>query len=255
MGSTDDARIVSIHQPNYVPWSGYFYKMAIGDVHVLLDDVVYDSKGFTNRNRVRTPEGWTWLTVPVHSRDDTRIEEVRIANEHEWRRKHWKTLQTYYNNAPHLEAHRDALEAIYDREWEWLADLNVELIEHVRASLGLETELVRSSTLEIEGRKSELNLGLTRAVGGTVYLSGPSGREYLDQERFASEGIGLVFAEFEHPVYDQVYPGFEPRMSVLDLLFNTGPEAPEVLMEPNRDRAEVLAAASPDTPIERGSGG
>lgn len=249
VGTPDRTCVAAVHQPNYIPWAGYFHKMAVADVFVLLDDVVYNRKGFTNRNRIRTPEGWTWLTVPVHASDDSLIREVTIANEHGWRHKHWKTLQTYYNNAPHFEAHRDALAAIYDREWERLADLNAALIEHVHGALGLDTEMVWSSDLDAGGTKTGRNLALCRSAGGDVYLSGASGRDYLDRGLFAEAGVGLAFQRFEHPRYDQVYDGFEPNMSFLDMLFNVGPKTLDVLMDGNLDREGVLAAAgSEDAP-------
>lgn len=233
--------IASIHQPLYLPWCGYLHKMAVSDVHIILDDVEFDDESFVKRNRVRTPDGWTWLTVPVHASQGTTIQEVEVANEHRWQSTHWKTLNTFYANAPHFGDHRGFFESIYQKDWMRLADLNLEMINYLRDQLEIETPLIRSSEIGAEGSKTDLILDLCEEAEVDIYLSGPNGRDYLDSGRFQERGVELIYHDFTHPTYDQVFDGFESHMSAIDLLFNCGPNSWRVLMEPNRTGEEIEA--------------
>lgn len=237
--------IASAHQPNYPPWSGYFHKMAVADVWVVMDDVQYERRGFTNRNRVRTKDGWTWMTVPVRSPGDPgdlTVREVEIANEHRWRSKHWGTLRHWYTNADGFDVYADPFEATYDRAWDRLADLNTHLLDIVRDALDIHTPVERLSKLDVTGQGTEMVLGLCRAVDADVYYSGPAGRDYLDEDRFTDAGIDVVYQEFTHPTYDQAFDGFEPDMSVVDLLFNLGDGTRAAIEAVNASRDDVAEA-------------
>ena len=218
--------LVAIHQPEHMPWLGFFEKLMRADVFVLLDDVQFSKGDFQNRNRVKGREGAQWLTVPVAHGFGQRINEVETAGD-AWRAKHWKTLRSCYARAAHFEEFAGAFEEFYARPWPRLSELNVEAIRLLARSFGVGKEFVFSSALGAVGRKSELVLNVCKAVGATRYYSGRAGGAYLDAEAFGREGIEIVVQEFGHPVYEQLFmkeQGFVPNLSAVDLLFNRGAE-------------------------------
>lgn len=223
--------IVSINQPAYLPWLGYFGRIELSDVHVVLDHVQFEKNSFVNRNRVRTADGATWLTVPVRTagRFGISIRELEIADSR-WRRKHWATIEQSYGAAPYFEALRPFLTEVYAREWGRLLDLTTVLTTWQLEQLGIKTQFLSSSELEPEGRKDELVLDLCRKLGATTYLSGPLGRNYLREELFSVAGIEVVYHDFVQPTYPQRFEPFLPAMAALDLLFNCGPASREVLV-------------------------
>ena len=232
--------IVSINQPAYLPWLGYFHRIAVSDLHIVLDHVQFEKNSFTNRNKVRTREGWCYLTVPVKTKGrfgDLPIHRLEIANETPWAKKHWDGLRFNYAKAPHFARHAPFLEAVYARRWDYLMDLMRETNAYFLDAFGIKTPLLFSSQMGVEGAKDMLVLNLCRAAGATTYLSGPLGRDYLREERFAEAGIAVRYDDYEHPVYPQAFPGFEPRMAALDLLLNRGPDSPATLK--NRPEAAV----------------
>lgn len=219
--------VVAIHQPNYIPWPGYFHKLAACDVFVHLDAVQYPrGQSFAARNRIKTPNGVTYLTVPVsvpkgHEGKASYL-EVELADER-WRDKHLKTVEQSYKRAPHFEEVFELYRAGLERG-ETLVDLNIGLIEAIARYLGIETRRVRlSELLDSFGEKTELILDVCRAVGSDTYLSGSGGgREYTNEELLNEHGIELRYDEYEYPEHPQLWNGFEPNLSVLDLLFNCG---------------------------------
>lgn len=228
--------IVSINQPAYLPWLGYFERIATSDLHVVLDHVQFEKNSFTNRNRVRTKEGAAWLTVPVATSGrfgDLAIRGLRFAAGDPWRKKHWATLRMNYARAPFFAAYAPAYEALYAREWSDFGEMSRAFLAQHLHDLGIATPLRYSSELGVGGAKGELVLNLCRATGADTYLSGPLGRDYLDPAAFADAGIALRFQDYAHPTYTQVWPGFEPRLGVLDLLFNHGPRSLEILLNRN----------------------
>jgi hypothetical protein len=226
--------IVSINQPAYLPWLGYFHRIAISDLHVVLDHVQFEKNSFTNRNKVRTPSGHAWLTVPVRTKGrfgDLAINEVEVADDGRWAGKHLATLEQSYRRAPHLDEHHAFLRDVYGGQWARLAELAGEITTHHLQAFGIDTKLVSSVDLAVPGRKAELVLNLCREVGATVYLSGPLGRDYLDEGSFEAAGIEIRYHDYVHPTYPQCQPGFEPFMAALDLLLNCGPDSLAVLCE------------------------
>ena len=224
---------VSIHQPGYIPWLGYFEKIARSDIHVFLDDVQFEKNSFDNRNKIRTREGPIWLTVPVMTKGrfgSNRLMDVEIDNHSGWNKKHWKGLETNYAKAPFFRNHAPFFEAVYAKEWRLLKDLNMEITVYLLQALGIRTRTVFSSQTERKGKKSDLVLDLCKNLGATTYLSGILGKDYLALDKFQQANIRVLFQEYEHPVYHQQFPGFVPNMSVLDLLFNEGPRSLEILL-------------------------
>ena len=223
-------------QPGYLPWLGYFDQLEQSDLFVHYDDVQYDKHGWRNRNRIRTPgedPGCAWITVPIRSagRFGAKINEVEIQGER-WRRKHWRSLEQYYGKTAHFGRYAEPFRAIYQDEWLHLVELNLALVEVIAAALGLETRTVRSSEVAAvpPGEDpSQRLLDLCRHFGASEYLSGSAARDYLDLPRFEEAGVRVTFQDYQHPSYAQRFPGFVSHLSIVDLLFNVGPESRSIL--------------------------
>lgn len=225
-------RVGVILQPSYVPWRGFFDLAHRADVFVFYDDVQYDKHGWRNRNRIKTPNGTQWLTIPVSSKgnvtDGLRIADARIAWTTDWARKHAMTLRQCYGKAPCFAAYAPIVEAFYAGRPERLADFTIETTLALAKALGIaHTRFVRSSELGVDpglGRTERL-VRILEQVSATRYLSGPSAKAYLEEARLAEAGIGLEYIVYDYPEYEQLYPPYDPGVSVLDLLFMKGPEA------------------------------
>lgn len=224
--------IVSINQPAYMPWLGYFDRVAKSDMHIVLDNVQFEKNSVTNRNKLRTPSGWTWFSVPILKKGrfgELEINKVEVETSKPWRKKHFGTLTANYARAPFYSKYVDFFEDFYSQNWKFLNPMLEKSTEYFTQELGIDTEHVSSSKFSIESKKSQLILDLCREVGATTYLSGPFGREYLDEQEFKDAGIELEFHDYVHPYYKQNFDGFEPYMSIVDLLFNHGEESLEIL--------------------------
>jgi len=224
--------IVSINQPAYLPWLGYFDRIVRSDIHVVLDHVQFEKNSMTNRNKVRTSQDWTWLTVPVASKGkfgNLGICDIEIAENTRWQKKHWNTIRSSYSRSLFFEQHAAFFESIYSREWEKLNTLLNEISIYLLDAMAITTRIVSSSDLEAKASKSELILELCLELDATTYLSGPFGRDYLDVNQFQRQGIDVQFHDYQHPLYRQLYGDFVPYMSVIDLLFNEGPKCLEIL--------------------------
>ncbi len=227
--------IVSINQPAYLPWLGYFHRIAESDLHVVLDHVQFEKNSFVNRNKMRTAEGWTWLSVPVKTKGhfgDLPIEKLEIDNRRNWCGKHLATLTQAYARAPYMSEYSGFLEEVFSKEWDHLADLCRHMTGFFLEALGIDTPLVESSTLSVDTAKSRMVLDLCREMTATTYLSGALGKNYLDKDMFNEAGIKLVYQDYRHPVYTQCQPGdMVPFMGILDLLLNHGSKSRDILMD------------------------
>jgi len=228
--------IVSVHQPQYLPWLGYFDKIKKSDCFVILDTVQYKHREFQNRNKIRTKDGWMWLTVPVVTKGLRRqaITEVRIDNSDDWQKGHRRSLQSCYGAAPFFDEYAQFLEDVYGaRRWETLAAFNLAVIRLLLAELGIGTPLCLESALGTTETATKRIIQICGKLGADTYLSGAGGREYLDEKLFAAQGIRLVYQGFSHPVYQQCFmkqeADFIPQLSVIDLIFNHGRKAREIL--------------------------
>lgn len=241
---------VALHQPNYLPYLGYFHKMAHCDVFVLLDDVQFAKRSYTQRVKIRTEDGEAWLTVPVLTRKKRfqLICEVEIDAAKAWEKKHWKSLVQSYRKASCFAAYRDFFEGIYAQQHVRLGELNERLIRYLAGELGISTRIVKSSSLRIMGSRTPRIISICEALGGDSYLSGKSGRLYLDEVKFAEARIRLHYQDFQHPVYPQLHGEFRPYMSAVDLLFNCGDKSREILLAQGR----ILAATLDRVPAKRG---
>jgi hypothetical protein len=223
---------IAIHQPEHLPWLGYLDKARRADRFVFLDTVAFKKNYFENRNRIRTAQGWAWLTVPVliKGRFGQAFDAVEINNQARWAEVYFRTVQQNYAKAPFWKEYAPALEEIILQPRERLVDLNLALIRFLFSAFGISTPTLRASELDPRGRKGELLLDICRKTGATVYLSGPSGRDYLDESLFFAAGIGVEYHSFTHPEYRQMHTPFIPGMSSLDLLLNEGPDAVQRLI-------------------------
>ncbi len=219
---------IAIHQPEHLPYLGFMYKMSQCDVFVLLDDVQFQKNGFQNRNRIKTPQGAQWITVPVLHSFGQKINEVRIDNRNDWRRKHLQSFRANYAKAPYFEKYFPLLKEIYAREWGLLCELNIVLIELFARMMGIEVKLVRSSSLQKAGEKNELLVSICKSVGADTYISG-MGAGYLDVSLFQKNKIEVEYTNFKSPEYPQGHTPFLPNMSALDLLMNCGSQSGNIL--------------------------
>ena len=219
--------IVGIHQPNYLPYLGFFDKMAKSDIFVIYDDAQFNKSDFQHRNRIRIYHGWKWLTVPVEKKRIP-ISEVKIRNEVKtwkgvkWSDAHFRDIHDNYKDTPYYSVYADELMRIYKRNYEKLVNLNMELIRFLMKAFDIDVEIVFSSDLGFTSKSTQRLVEIVEALGGDVYLSGPKGRDYLDVSLFERKGIKVVFQDFKHPVYKQRYEGFVPNMAAIDALFNVG---------------------------------
>ena len=243
MGGSHGSVIVTIHQPEFLPWLGLIDKIRQAHVTVLLDSVQYEKNYFQNRNRIRTANGWSWLTVPVKTtgRFGQRIDEVEIDTATPWRRKHLQGLRQSYAALDGFDKLFPPLERLYEGTWEHLVELNIAIIEFMLSAFGLNRTIIRSSTLPVQGQRSELLADICTSVGARTYLSGVSGRDYLNEQLFDAAGIAVRYQEFTHPTYPQRYAPFTPMLSAVDLLFNTGGGALQVIEAANRHAATAHA--------------
>jgi len=220
-----------ILQPSYIPWRGYFHQIHKADVFIFYDDVQYDRRGWRNRNRIKTPTGAQWLSIPVLSKgsmtDEVSINKIMIDPTRTWwREKHWKTLQQCYRKAPFFACYEKFLSEFYARNDQLLADFTIDLTVALAKELGIQkTVFRRSSEFAARGKKTERLLSLLKSVGATHYITGAAAKNYLEEEKFAEVGIRLEYMIYNYAEYKQLYPPFEAQISILDLLFMTGHEA------------------------------
>ena len=220
------------HQPNYLPWLGFFDKLKSSDLFIIEDNVQYERQGFTNRNKIMTADGVRWLSVPVeHANKSMLINEVKIANkgEPQWGNRHWLTLKHSYCKAPYWSEYSDFFEETYSREWTLLIDLNMHLIKGIMQFFNIDKPLIIASSIGAQGKKNELIIAQCKAVGAEVQLAGSGGKNYINHKRFEEEGIKLVFQDFKHPVYHQTGVEFVPNLSVVDYLFCTGGKCQQII--------------------------
>jgi hypothetical protein len=219
---------VAVLQSNYIPWKGYFDIMHDVDLFVFYDDVQYTKNDWRNRNRIKTQNGAAWLTIPTGTDLDRLICEVLLPDER-WAKNHYKTLVQNYAKAPFFRQYQPLLEEVYlARRWETLSELNQYLIQTIALDcLGMTIEFADSRRYEASGKCLDRLLDLLGKCGATHYLSGPAAQDYIDQAAFNQAGIELSYKDYSgYPEYPQFFPPFDHYVTILDLLFHTGPDAP-----------------------------
>jgi hypothetical protein len=228
--------IVACHQPNFLPWIGFFYKALLADLVVLLDDVQF-ARGFTwvNRNRLKCDQGELWLTVPVKKkgRGLQKISDVEVVDEGNWPRRFFQGISQNYAHAPYFAEHRAFLKDLMQMRWRKLVDLNVAAIYYLAGSLGIGNKVVLQSSLQIQSQGSELLVKITKETGADVYLTPLVSKKYVDEILFAQQGITIQFFKFIPSVYPQLWGEFIYNLSALDLLLNCGGKSLEVIKKYN----------------------
>lgn len=222
---------VAVIQSSYLPWKGYFDIIHDVDLFIFYDDVQFTKNDWRNRNRIKTANGTIWLTIPVGGHLGRMICEIESPNP-SWQKKHWRSISQAYARAPHFARYREFFEEVYlGRKWRLLSELNAFLtVSIARNFLGIRTEFRDSRDYAAEGARLERLIDLLHKAGATSYVSGPAARSYIDESAFSSAGIELVWKSYDgYPEHPQIHPPFEHAVSIVDLLFNVGPDAPEYI--------------------------
>ena len=222
---------VAILQSNYLPWKGYFDIIRNVDLFVFHDDLQYTKGDWRNRNKIKTPQGPAWITVPSGTSEHRLICEVQLRDP-AWQRQHWKLIQTHYARASYFKQYAGFFEDLYlGRIWSNLSDMNQHMIRKISAELlGISTRFADSRAYNLKSAKAARVIELLQKVGAHRYLSGPAAKAYLDEADFIAAGMGLEWMDYGgYPEYPQLYPPFEHGVSIVDLVFNVGPDAPSFL--------------------------
>ena len=223
--------IVFVHQPEYIPWLGFFDKLARCDTFVIYDDAQFQHGGFHNRNRIRTKIGWDWLTVPIMHGYPQAIKNVKIAGQ-QWINKQLNAITCSYEKTPFFKDYFPTLREAISSNHEYLIELNLHLIETLAEILGLKFNMVCSSNFPYLGKeKNQKLVSMCRHMGADTYLSGSGGKAYVNEAMFTKAEISIQWHSYDHPTYKQRFDGFQPNMSIIDLLFNMGPKTKEIILK------------------------
>ena len=224
---------VSIHQPNYIPWIGFFNKVSQSDIYVVFDDVQYPmGKDFHNRNQIKTNNGKTWLTIPVVGKSERRkFNEIQIKD-NGWNEKHLNNIKNFYGKTKYFNEYYPNLEKFYTNTYDKLIDLNMDMNKWFFKLLDIDTEIVYSSKLcDNDLRGLDKIIYILKKINTTRYITsnGPGASRYIDENIFKNNNIELIWNEYTHPTYNQQFGEFISYMSILDLLFNEGPNSKNII--------------------------
>lgn len=227
---------VLIHQPEYLPYIGFWNRLAKADVFVALDTATYQKHGFMKRNKIKTVKGWQWFGVPLqHESSFTQVKDLLIDNTRPWREQQFALVEQSYREAPYFSQYFPWFKKVILEPREKMRDLIMEFVVDVSSFLEIKTKIVKASELKAQGKATELLVNICKEVGADTYLAGPGQREgkegYMEPGKFEQAGIKLEAHEFTHPEYKQQFmeQGFLPYMSVVDLLFNEGENSSNII--------------------------
>jgi hypothetical protein len=217
---------VAIHQPNYLPWIGFFQKMASADVFVILDNVQFSRDSYTQRTKIRTKDGWLWMTIPIEKKFYFKsIKDIPLPQDTNWQKKHWMSIVSNYSKSKYYNEYKDFFEKLYSNNLKNLQAFNEKGILYLKDVFDIDVELFKASEFELGNLKNtELIIEIVKKVGGDCYLSGMGGEKYMDESKFRENDIRLEYFKFEPFEYEQRWDGFEPYLSAIDLLFNVDDE-------------------------------
>lgn len=241
-------RIVSGHQPVYLPWLGLIHKASLADVFIFMDDVQYLTQDWNNRNCIKTPQGKTmWLTVPVDLKKscsknlkDIVIAEENVPENKSWQIKHWNSLRMSYAKSPYFNEYKSFFEWLYlENKWHKLSELNLAILKQIFLWFDITTDMVVASELSFKEKKSDLILEHGRFYNADVVITGAHGKEYIDVKKFDEHGIKVICQEYRHPIYKQRFGDFIFNLSFVDLLFNHGPSSREICLRDNISREDI----------------
>ena len=222
---------IAIHQPQYFPWLGYFDKMYDADIFVLLDTVQFKKNEWQNRNKIKTKTGWQWITVPVKHRFGQRICDVEICQDRNWRKKHLNAFFINYKKAMFFEKYWYVFDEIFNKEWQKLSTLNIHIIKKIKNILNINTPLIIASQMgDFPDEPDERIIKIVQKFKSNNYLAGSGGKVYMNLEKYRDAGINVIFQDYKHPVYQQVYDSYTPNLSIIDLILNYGNRSLEILL-------------------------
>ena len=227
--------ILTAHQPVYLPWLGLFHKIALAEMFCLFDIVQYQKRDYNNRNKIKTPNGEIWLTVPVESKQhfDKKLCDIKIID-NGWNKKQFKSISFSYKKSPFFDQYIEGLEKILlKKNYSYLSELNQEFLKYFLSCLNIDIPIVKASDYDFIGYKSELVLDMCVKLGAKKYIFGCQGKNYADLESFKAKKIDVFFQDYQHPNYHQLHGEFIPRLSIIDLLFNEGPKSLDILKTNN----------------------
>jgi hypothetical protein len=215
--------ILSAHQPAYLPWLGYFDKIIKSDIFIFLDSVQFEKNSFTNRNKIKTPQGAIWLTIPVKTKGHLNItlSDIEIDNRSNWRNNHLKAIYLNYKKSPRFSACYPKLEDLYQNEYQFLSELCWAHLVFWLKEIDINMKIIRSSQLPVHSKKSDLILDLCKYFGAGHYISGILGESYLQEKDFQNAGISIEYQHYEHPRYHQLWGEFIPNLSIMDFWMNS----------------------------------
>ena len=220
----------AIIQSNYVPWKGYFDIIHEVDAFVFLEDVQYTRRDWRNRNKIKTPGGIKWISVPIIRGTNLMIYETKIDYSQDWREKHKKTIHHSHASCEYYDNYKEDIFGIYTKKYETISELNIAAIKKISALLGIETVFVNSKDLNTSGTKDDKLIEICQKVGADHYISGPAARDYIVKDKFEKGGIVLEYKDYsEYPEYKQLWGEFNHFVSVIDLIFNCGEKAPDYI--------------------------
>lgn len=214
--------IASIHQPDYVPYLGYFYKISRADRFVFLDDCQFSNDNMHNWNRIKTPQGECRLKIPVEHHFGDNINVVRTRDELKWKQKHLKTIEMNYLRSPYFREIFPELELLVNAEYKNIADMNIAINVWISKKFGFKAEFSRSSEMDIDSVNEERVIEICKKIGADEYISGNGARAYQKEEHFTEKGVKLTYTDYKAVKYPQLWGEFLPNMSVLDYIFNCG---------------------------------
>ncbi len=231
-------KVVTIMQPGYLPWIGFFELMCRADIFIVYDNVEFDKNGWRNRNRIKTPSGPSWLTVPVHSSGKPKLCEVMINNKQDWRKKHLKSIEFNYRRSQYFEQYFSGVNELLGRDWQYLNDLNIAFIEYLSQAFDIKTKVILASSISERDKiekmgKVEKLIEICKLFKGDIFYEAAGGKNYLlpEMEKFKKEGIEVVFQDIIPSPYRQLFGDFTPNLSALDLLFNEGGEGRDIIIK------------------------
>lgn len=220
---------LAILQPSYIPWIGYFEQIANVDIFVFYDDVQYTKNDWRNRNRIKTQNGESWLSVPVKASTKKKISEVMVDDTKAWRIKHLKTLKQFYSKSKYFKDIYPLLEKNINSNTNSISDLSIIIIKDISKYLELDTKFYLSSNLDVAGDKNTRLINICKHFNVSTYYSGTAAKEYVDAELFLKNNIELMFQDYKHPKYKQLHGEFLPYLSIIDLLFNYGRKSLKII--------------------------
>lgn len=225
------AKIVVAHQPEFLPYIGFFHRLLKADLFIIADTVQYEKQNFQNRNRIKTVSGERWITASIAKHPvETNINQIFLSRKFDWRTEHLCTIRENYRKAPFFRQIYPIIEELYNYECEKLIDFNINSIKLLCRLFDIKVEIILSNSLDAQGKKNDLITDMLKKVEATDYISGNGAKKYYDSGPYQAAGVNVIWQNFTHPIYPQINGDFLPYMSSIDLFFNCGIEESQTII-------------------------